>query len=140
MIKGDIVKELNSICKEGVLKKTEFWLSNKTALVMYGIKKDVDYIGINCRRQIFKKVLNSNKSYVARKVNKKRIIDIKGNILLFEDNRPYKACIIEGFRVETINSILSKKFFYGTVKDFRDIKQIEEEILRKKNYKENENE
>ncbi|MBA5851668.1 hypothetical protein H2684_10180 [Clostridium sp. cel8] len=125
MDKNDILKELNYIVDNKILRPTDFWLSNRSALVIYGIKESVDYLIINCRQNIFNNLIKRN-NYIYRIERKKKITDLKPNVLLYEDNRPCKFTIIHGFKVETIYSIMAKKLFYASDKDLEQVDEIQQ--------------
>lgn len=131
MVKKEIVEELTKLVNSGIITKDDFWLSNKTALVMYEIKDSIDYIAINCRKNVLDTILKKT-DYISRIERKKRIIDLKSNVLLYEDNRPCRYQEIEGFRVETIHSILSKKWYYSTPKSLKEAEEIQR-LAKEKN-------
>ncbi|MCH3965519.1 MAG: hypothetical protein LKE46_14875 [Clostridium sp.] len=120
MNKDDIIKALDNIIKKDIIKADDFWLSNKSALVFYGIENDLDYVSINCRQNIFQNLENEER-YFERKKGKTKIMQLSSNVILYEDNRPRKFCYKDGFKVETMYSILSKKLFYGGLKDKKEI-------------------
>lgn len=124
----DILIALSTLVQKGILVPSEFWLSNYTALAVYGIKDKIDYITLNAKRMHFNAILkrNRDKGFVAEDRFRKRMIKIQSNVYLYEDTRPYKYMLVGGFRVETVYSIISKKLFYGSTKDILEADRIRE--------------
>lgn len=128
---SDSIKQtLQAIIDRGILNADDFWLSNKSALVYYGISDDdLEYVSINCKRNVFDK-LSKQGRFFERKKGKTRIMQLSSSVVLYEDNRPCKFCIKNGIKVETIYSILSKKLFYGEGKNLKEELEFLQKYIR----------
>lgn len=123
MKKNDILKELEGLKEKG-LYPYSYWLGAGASLVLMGVIDDTKDIDIGCSIETFPNLAIKYGVQIAPLGG--RMVNIKDNIDVFEENYKPSTVVIDGFQCEIL---LSLKRFYrlrGRSKDLSRIQKINE--------------
>lgn len=127
-------KEMLSVLNDYNLPKKEFVILAGAALVFYGIKEkthDIDIVVSNSLQEALLKNYKVELEWHNSENNKDvyfidNILNFSNNLNYIIDNKEYT--IIDGYQVQTIESIIKLKQKFGREKDYKDIELIKKKM------------
>lgn len=129
MNREEILKELKVLDDMGI-RKEEFIIVYGAALVLNGMKDETRDIDITCNMPTFERI--ESMGYISSPYRNGRMISITDNIDFFIGNMMVEPIVnlINGYQVQTIQSVYKEKKLRGREKDLEDVKQIDEFLSR----------
>lgn len=130
MNKEQILKELKVLDCIGI-RKEEYVIVYGAALVLNGVKDETRDIDITCNMPAFERI--ERMGYTSSPYRNGRMISITDNIDFFLGNMLVEPIVnlVNGYQVQTIQSVCKEKKLRGREKDLEDVKQIDEFLSRK---------
>ena len=120
MNKSDIIKTLNQY----ELNKEEFVILAGSAMVMYGIKDTTNDIDIATSNSLYNDLLKKYDCTFEIEINNHKMYIIDDIINFGTSHYEDDFVIIDGFKVQSLESIIETKLGFGREKDLNDCDMI----------------
>ena len=126
-------EKIIKLLKEANFDLNEYWINTGAALVLYGVKEETQDIDIGCSTRMIDELVSRGHEAIKLSDGTRKIAYSK-EIDLFEKWEKRDVEIVCGFPLITLDGIIETKKRLGRVKDYNDIKLIEEFKEKKKDY------
>lgn len=125
MDKEQILEELKILDNIGI-RREEYLIVYGAALVLNGVKDQTRDIDITCHTSTFARL--ESMGYISSPYRNGRVISITDNIDFFSGNMLVdpEVNLINGYQVQTVQSVCTEKELRGRDKDLADVKVIKE--------------
>ena len=124
----------DDIAKNPILKtypKNEYWITAGSGLVMHGVKTHTRDIDLGCSAMLADLLIKQGAKWKLLEDGTRRLIDVAGDIEIFENWHVDSIVEIDGLSVASLESIRKQKVELNRAKDWDDIALIDEAIQKR---------